>query len=121
FPARRSSDLMDSHNCQRIVVDGQVKNEGNVEAGGFPPCPISYHAIVPKKAEATNLIVPVCLSASHLAFGSIRMEPAFLVLGQSAAIAASQATGNDVAVQDVEYAQLKTALEENGQRLVHQQ
>lgn len=120
-PVGLAAYTMDSHNCQRIVVDGQVKNEGNVEVGGFPPYPISYHAIVPKKAEATNLIVPVCLSASHIAFGSIRMEPVFMVLGQSAAIAASQAIDNDVAVQDVEYAQLKTALEENGQRLVHQQ
>ncbi len=120
-PVGLAAYTMDSHNCQRIVVDGQVKNEGNVEVGGFPPYPISYRAIVPKKAEATNLIVPVCLSASHIAFGSIRMEPVFMVLGQSAAIAASQAIDNDVAVQDVEYAQLKTALEENGQRLVHQQ
>src|SRR5690606_19761894 len=120
-PVGLAAYTMDSHNCQRIVVDGQVKNEGNVEVGGFPPYPISYRAIVPKKAEATNLIVPVCLSASHIAFGSIRMEPVFMVLGQSAAIAASQAIDNDVAVQDVEYAQLKTALEDNGQRLVHQQ
>ena len=60
---------MDSHNCDRLVVNGMVKNEGNVEVGGFPPFPISYRAIVPKREEVSNLIVPVCLSASHIAFG----------------------------------------------------
>jgi hypothetical protein len=64
---------MDSHNCDRIVVRGEVKNEGNVEIGGFPPYPISYRAITPKRREVTNLLVPVCLSASHIAYGSIRM------------------------------------------------
>src|SRR5699024_8109388 len=61
---------MDSHNCDRIVVRGEVKNEGNVEIGGFPPYPISYRAITPKRREVTNLLVPVCLSASHIAYGS---------------------------------------------------
>ena len=116
-PVGLAAYTMDSHNCQRIVVNGQVKNEGNVEVGGFPPYPISYRAIVPKKAEATNLLVPVCLSASHIAFGSIRMEPVFMVLGQSAAIAAAQAIDNDVAVQDVDYAELRKVLVETGQRL----
>src|SRR5690606_28015184 len=100
----------------RIVVDEQVKNEGNEEAVGFPPYPISYRSIVPKKAETTNLLVPVCLSASHIAFGSIRMEPVFMVLGQSAAIAASQAIDNDVVVQDVDYGELRCVLVETGQR-----
>lgn len=77
--------MMDSHNCDRLVVNGVVKNEGNVEIGGFPPYPISYRALVPKRQEVTNLLVPVCLSASHIAYGSIRMEPVFMVLGQSAA------------------------------------
>ncbi len=116
-PVGLAAYTMDSHNCQRIVVDDQVKNEGNVEVGGFPPYPISYRSIVPKKAEATNLLVPVCLSASHIAFGSIRMEPVFMVLGQSAAIAASQAIDNDVAVQDVDYGELRSVLVETGQRL----
>lgn len=86
---------MDSHNCQRIVVnkDGMymVKNEGNVEIGGGLPYPISYRSITPKREQCTNLLVPVCLSASHIAYGSIRMEPVFMVLGQSAAVAASLA------------------------------
>ena len=64
---------MDSHNCDRIVVRGEVKNEGNVEIGGFPPYPISYRAITPQRREVTNLLVPVCLSASHIAYGSIRL------------------------------------------------
>jgi hypothetical protein len=110
---------MDSHNCQRIVVDGMVKNEGNVEVGGFPPYPISYQSITPKKEQATNLLVPVCLSASHIAFGSIRMEPVFMVLGQSAAIAAVLAIDKEVAVQEVDYTQLKDKLEAEGQRLTH--
>ncbi|MFO7258162.1 MAG: FAD-dependent oxidoreductase [Bacteroidota bacterium] len=116
-PVGLAAYTMDSHNCQRIVVDGQVKNEGNVEVGGFPPYPISYRAIIPKKAEASNLFVPVCLSASHIAFGSIRMEPVFMVLGQSAAIAASLAIDHNVPVQDVPYEKLRSVLEENGQRL----
>jgi hypothetical protein len=79
---------MDSHNCDRHVINGMVKNEGNVEIGGFGPYPIAYSAITPTREEADNLLVPVCLSASHIAYGSIRMEPVFMVLGQSAAIAA---------------------------------
>lgn len=101
---------MDSHNCQRIVVNGMVKNEGNVEVGGFPPYPISYRAIVPKKNECSNLLVPVSLSASHIAFGSIRMEPVFMVLGQSAAVAAVMAINSNVAVQDIAVAELQKKL-----------
>ena len=83
---------MDSHNVQRYVdAEGHARNEGDVQVGGFPPYPISYRSIVPKAAECTNLLVPVCLSASHIAYGSIRMEPVFMVLGQSAATAAVQA------------------------------
>jgi len=104
---------MDSHNCDRLVVDGMVKNEGNVEVGGFPPFPISYRTIVPKKTEVNNLLVPVCLSASHIAFGSIRMEPVFMVLAQSAAVAASLAIDQKIAVQDVEVADIKKVLKEN--------
>ncbi|MDR1091381.1 MAG: FAD-dependent oxidoreductase [Prevotella sp.] len=82
---------MDSHNCDRHVVNGMVKNEGNVEIGGFGPYPIAYRSITPKQSEVSNLLVPVCMSASHIAYGSIRMEPVFMVLGQSAAIAANLA------------------------------
>ncbi|MCD7971332.1 MAG: FAD-dependent oxidoreductase [Candidatus Azobacteroides sp.] len=104
---------MDSHNCDRIVVNGFVKNEGNVEIGGFPPYSISYRAIIPKKEEVTNLLVPVCLSASHIAYGSIRMEPVFMVLAQAAAVAASQAIEKNITIQEVNVTELKKVLEEN--------
>lgn len=104
---------MDSHNCDRLVVNGMVKNEGNVEVGGFPPFAISYRSIVPKKTEVNNLLVPVCLSASHIAFGSIRMEPVFMVLAQSAAVAAGLAIDKGIAIQDVDVADIKKILKEN--------
>ncbi|MDR1683517.1 MAG: FAD-dependent oxidoreductase [Candidatus Symbiothrix sp.] len=104
---------MDSHNCDRIVVNGYVKNEGNVEIGGFPPYPISYGAIVPKKNEVTNLLVPVCLSASHIAYGSIRMEPVFMVLAQSAAVAACLAIEQQSIIQDVNVNQIQKELTNN--------
>lgn len=102
---------MDSHNVQRYITkQGYVRNEGNVQVGGFPPYPVSYQSIVPKKGEADNLLVPVCLSASHIAYGSIRMEPVFMVLGQSAATAAAQAIDASIPVQDVDYAKLRARL-----------
>jgi hypothetical protein len=92
---------MDSHHTQRYVTpEGFVKNEGNVEAKVGAPYPISYRSIVPKKSECSNLLVPVCLSATHIAFGSIRMEPVFMVLGQSAATAAVISIDDDIAVQE---------------------
>jgi hypothetical protein len=111
-PVGLAAYTMDSHNCQRIVVNGMVKNEGNVEVGGFPPYPIDYRAIVPGRKEVTNLLVPVCLSASHIAFGSIRMEPVFMVLGQSAGIAACLAASSGSAVQDIKSGDIRKALSE---------
>jgi hypothetical protein len=109
---------MDSHQVQRYVdANGFVQNEGNVEAHGFPPYPVSYRSIVPKKEECSNLLVPVCVSATHIAYGSIRMEPVFMVLGQSAAIAASIAIDKKTVVQDVPYDELKIALEKRKQIL----
>jgi FAD dependent oxidoreductase len=102
---------MDSHNCQRYVTsDGHVQNEGDVQVGGFPPYPISYRSIVPKRDECSNLLVPVAMSSTHIAYGSIRMEPVFMILGQSAATAAAQAIDANVVVQDVDYEQLKRKL-----------
>jgi hypothetical protein len=102
---------MDSHNVQRYVTaDGQARNEGDVEVGGFSPYPVSYRSIVPAANQCANLLVPVCLSASHIAYGSIRMEPVFMVLGQSAATAAAQALDEQVAVQQVDYAKLRERL-----------
>lgn len=104
---------MDSHNCDRLVVNGMVKNEGNVEVGGFLPFPISYRSITPKRAEVSNLLVPVCLSSSHIAFGSIRMEPVFMVLAQSAAVAAGIAIDKKIPVQDVKIDDIKKVLNTN--------
>ncbi|MDB5294730.1 MAG: xanthan lyase [Phycisphaerales bacterium] len=102
---------MDSHNVRRYVdAKGFARNEGNIEVHGFPPYPIGYRSIVPKRSEASNLLVPVCLSATHIAYGSIRMEPVFMVLGQSAATAACLAIDGGVAVQDVPYAKLRDKL-----------
>jgi hypothetical protein len=101
---------MDSHNIQRYVTaEGFVRNEGDVQVRSRP-YPISYRSIRPRASECTNLLVPVCLSSSHIAFGSIRMEPVFMVLGQSAASAAVQAIEEGVAVQDIDYARLKARL-----------
>jgi hypothetical protein len=104
---------MDSHNCQRIVVNGMVKNEGDVQVGGFGPYPISYRSIIPKQAECGNLLVPVCLSASHIAYGSIRMEPVFMVLAQSAAVAACMAIDNGQPVQEVDVKKVQEILIQN--------
>lgn len=109
---------MDSHNCQRYVTPtGQVQNEGDVQVGGFSPYPIGYRAIVPQAAECENLLVPVCLSSSHIAYGSIRMEPVFMILGQSAATAATLAIDDDVAIQKLDYHRLRDRLRVDGQVL----
>ena len=108
---------MDSHNCQRIVIhkDGRamVKNEGDVQIGIGSPYPVSYRSITPKREECTNLLVPVCLSASHIAYGSIRMEPVFMVLGQSAAKAACLAIDNNTDVQKIDVAQIQRMYDED--------
>lgn len=109
---------MDSHHvCRYITKKGNVKNEGNVQALLKKPYAISYRAIVPKQEECKNLFVPVCLSSTHIAFGSIRMEPVFMVLGQSAAIAACIAIDKNVTVQNLNYSDLKEKLLKYSQRL----
>ena len=112
------SYTMDSHNVQRYVKpDGYVQNEGDIGAKVPEPYEIAYGALVPKQEECENLLVPVCASSSHIAFGSIRMEPVFMILGQSAATAAVLAIENQVAVQEVEYEVLKQQLLKDKQRL----
>ena len=113
---------MDSHNCRRVETrDGSVRNEGNVEdyvgvdGRRFPPFGIDYGAIIPKRGECANLFVPVCLSASHVAFGAIRMEPVFFALGQVAGTAASQAIDAGCSVQDLPYPELAARLKADGQ------
>jgi len=117
-PVGMGSYNMDSHNCQRYVdKEGHVRNEGDVQVSPGGPYLISYRSIVPKKKECTNLLVPVCLSSSHIAYGSIRMEPVFMILGQSAATAACLAIDDGLAVQDLEYAKLRKRLDADGQVL----
>ena len=107
---------MDSHHVQRVIWKGQLKNEGDIQMNlGGKPYPISYRSIVPAKGECENLLVPWCLSSSHIAFGSIRMEPVGMVLGQSAATAAVQAIEAGSSVQDVDYPKLKEQLIKDGQ------
>ncbi|MCX6603967.1 MAG: FAD-dependent oxidoreductase [Acidobacteria bacterium] len=109
---------MDSHNIQRYITpEGYVQNEGDIGVSTNGPYQISYGSIVPKRGQVANLLVPVCLSSSHIAYGSIRMEPVFMILGQSAATAAVMAIDKGLAVQDVSYAELKGRLEKDGQVL----
>ncbi len=112
------SYVMDSHNVQRYVdEEGYVKNEGDVQVRPPAPYPIDYGAIIPKKDQCQNLMVVCAVSSSHIAYGSIRMEPVFMILGQSAATAASQAIAANSAVQDINYPQLAARLKADGQIL----
>jgi hypothetical protein len=109
---------LDSHNVQRFVTEeGYVQNEGDIGVHPENPYSISYGTIVPKKQECENLLVPVCVSSSHTAFGSIRMEPVFMILGQSAATAAVMAIDGNMAIQDIEYGRLSERLKGDGQIL----
>ena len=102
---------MDSHNVQRYVTaEGYVQNEGDIGVPPKQPYSIELGTIMPKKNECTNLSVPVAVSSSHIAFGSIRMEPVFMILGQSAATLAAMAIDRKSAVQDVSYEDLKEKL-----------
>lgn len=114
-PIGLAAYTMDSHHVQRYInAEGFVVNEGDVQVGGFPPYPIGYRAIVPRRDQCSNLLVPVCLSASHIAFGSIRMEPVFMVLGQSAGTAAVQAIEQQVPIQQIDGQKLRQQLLEDG-------
>jgi len=101
---------MDSHNCQRIVENGHAENEGDVQVPPMQPYPISYRSLVPKQSECENLFAPVCLAASHIAYGSIRMEPVFMILGQSSATAAALAIDEKIPAQKIDYAKLRARL-----------
>lgn len=110
---------MDSHNCQRILFKNpktgkiEVRNEGDVQVGGFPPYPISYRSLIPKRAECQNLLVPVCLSATHIAYGSIRMEPVFMGLAQTSALAAVLGINTNKSVQEIDVVELQKTLKTN--------
>lgn len=120
-PVGMGSYGIDSHNTQRYIVgtgkDAYVQNEGDIGVSTNGPYQIAYGSLVPKKVQADNLLVPVCVSSSHIAFGSIRMEPVFMILGQSAATAAAMAMDGKMAVQDVPYAKLRERLLKDGQVL----
>lgn len=118
-PVGMGSYTVDSHNVQRYVKpDGYVQNEGDIGVSTAKPYSISYRSLIPKKEECQNLLVPICVSSSHIAYGSIRMEPVFMILGQSAATAASLAMDEDVSVQEVPYEKLSQQLMKDDQRLV---
>ena len=114
------SYTMDSHNVQRYIKpDGFVQNEGDIGVKPEQPYQIHLGALLPRAAECTNLTVPICVSSSHIAFGSIRMEPVFMILGQSAATVAVQAIEEEIAVQDVPYDKIKERHESDGQILAY--
>ena len=120
-PVGMGSYTVDSHNVQRYVKpDGFVQNEGDIGVKTPQPYSISYKSLVPKKGECENLLVPVCVSSSHIAYGSIRMEPVFMILGQSAATAASMAIDEGISVQEIQYEKLKEQLEKDDQRLLYE-
>ncbi len=119
-PVGMGSYTIDSHNVQRYITpEGYVQNEGDIGVPTKGPYQIAYGSLTPKKDQAENLLAPVCVSSSHIAFGSIRMEPVFMVLGQSAATAAALAIDSNIPVQDVPYARLRERLLKDGQVLEH--
>jgi hypothetical protein len=112
------SYTMDSHNIQRYVTkEGYVQNEGDIGVHPKKPYCISLGSIKPKREECSNLLVPVCASASHIAFGSIRMEPVFMILGQSAGTVASMSVEMKKDLHDISYSEIKSKLLEDGQIL----
>lgn len=117
-PVGMGSYTMDSHNVQRYVTpEGFVQNEGDLGVKPDKPYQIDLGALLPKREECTNLIVPVCVSSSHIAFGSIRMEPVFMILGQSAGTLASMAVKARKPIYDISYEDLRSQLITDGQIL----
>ena len=108
--------MMDCHYVSYVAGDGGVIIEGGIFTN-TKPYAIDYYSLTPKREECTNLLVPVCLSASHVAYTTIRMEPTYMILGQSAAVAAVQAIDSKCSVQEINYPELKKTLEELGQFL----
>jgi len=112
------SYTIDSHNVQRYITpEGYVQNEGDIGVSTNGPYEIAYGSLVPKKGQGSNLLVPVAMSASHIAYGSIRMEPVFMILGQTAATAAVFAIEDKLPVQQVAYPKLRDRLLQDGQVL----
>jgi hypothetical protein len=112
------SYTMDSHNVQRYVTDeGFVQNEGDIGVAAPKPYQIAMGSIMPQEDQCMNLLVPVCISCSHIAFGSIRMEPVFMILGQSAGTIASLAIRNGLGVHDLTFEEIRKQLNADGQIL----
>jgi len=104
----------DSHNVERVAMpDGSVRNEGDMQVA-VQPYQIPYRVMTPRKDQMQNLLVPVCLSASHVAYSSLRMEPQFMILGQAAGVAAALAAQGGVPVQDISIARLQRELSKTG-------
>lgn len=125
-PVQRSvgmgSYVMDSHNAQRYIKpDGFVQNEGDIGVSPPRPYQIDFGSLIPKKGSIGNLLVPVCLSSSHIAYGSIRMEPVFMILSQSAALAAVIAIDQEKDIQEIDYNDLEVTLLQNSQVLEYQE
>jgi hypothetical protein len=117
-PIGMGSYTMDSHNVQRYVTEqGFVQNEGDIGVAAPKPYGISLGSVIPKREDCINLLVPVCVSCSHIAFGSIRMEPVFMILGQSAGTIAALATETNVNIHDLTYDEIKAQLISDGQIL----
>lgn len=117
-PIGMGSYAMDSHNVQRYVTtEGYAQNEGDIGVTPQQPYQIDLGSVIPNREDCTNILVPVCVSCSHIAFGSIRMEPVFMILGQSSGIIASMAIDSDKSIQDLNYNDIKTKLEASGQIL----
>ena len=113
-PIGMGSYNSDSHNLQRVVnPEGFVRNEGDMQVA-VQPYQIPYRVLLPKKGEAENLLVPVCFSATHVAYSTLRMEPQYMILGQAAGVAAAMAIRGHVAVQDIDTAALTRTLVEHG-------
>lgn len=116
-PVGMGAYQMDSHNCRRLLSDGMVRNEGDVQQRLPGPYGISYRSILPPIGACTNLAVPVAVSASHIAFGSVRMEPVFMILGESAAVAAAIALEREIPMREVAYETLSRELRNRAQVL----
>jgi hypothetical protein len=113
-PIGMGSYNSDSHNVQRVInADGFVRNEGDMQVP-VQPYQIPYRVLTPKRGEAQNLLVPVCFSASHVAYSTLRMEPQYMILGQAAGVAAWMAIRRSVAVQEIDTAALTKTLAEHG-------
>jgi len=112
------SYTLDSHNVQRYVTpEGSVQNEGDIGVSTKGPYEIAMGSLMPQQDQAHNVLVPICLSSSHIAYGSIRMEPVFMILGQSAATVAALSIDKGIPVQSLPYSDLRTRLLADGQVL----